>query len=62
VITKLTVISTYKDLETEVSRMWMWKVTTKIMPVIIAALGTIKIRTFSFSQVTRRPKSHRRSH
>jgi hypothetical protein len=30
----------YTDLETEVSR--MWKVRTKIMPVITAALGTIK--------------------
>jgi hypothetical protein len=30
----------YQDLEIEVSR--MWKVKTKIVPVIIGALGTIK--------------------
>ena len=30
----------YKDLENKVSR--MWKVRTKIVPVIIGALGTIK--------------------
>jgi len=30
----------YKDLETEVSR--MWKVRTQIVPVTIGALGTIK--------------------
>ena len=30
----------YKDLEIKVSR--MWKVRTKIVPVIIGALGTIK--------------------
>jgi hypothetical protein len=33
-------LSKYKDLETEVSR--MWKVRTKIVPVIRGALGTIK--------------------
>jgi hypothetical protein len=33
-------LSKYKELEIEVSR--MWKVRTKIMPVITAALGTIK--------------------
>jgi hypothetical protein len=33
-------LSCYKDLETEVSR--MWKVRTKIVPIIIGALGTIK--------------------
>ena len=33
-------LSKYTDLEIEVSR--MWKVRTKIVPVIIAALGTIK--------------------
>jgi hypothetical protein len=31
----------FKDLEIEVSR--MWKVRTKIVPVIIGALGTIKV-------------------
>jgi len=30
----------YKDLEIEVSR--MWKVRTKVVPVITGALGTIK--------------------
>ena len=30
----------YKDLEIEVSR--MWKVGTKIVPVIIGALGAVK--------------------
>jgi hypothetical protein len=49
-------------MEIEVSRMWIWKVTTKIVPVITGALGTIKIRIFSFSHVTRRPESYRRSH
>ena len=33
-------LSKYKDLEIEVSR--MWKVRTKIVPVITGALGTIK--------------------
>jgi hypothetical protein len=33
-------LSKYKDLENEVSS--MWKVRTKIVPVIIGALGTIK--------------------
>ena len=33
-------ISKYKDLEVEVRR--MWKVRTKITPVITGALGTIK--------------------
>ena len=33
-------LSKYKDLEMAVSR--MWKVRTKIVPVIIGALGTIK--------------------
>jgi hypothetical protein len=33
-------LSKYKDLEIEVSR--MWKVRTKIVPVTIGALGTIK--------------------
>ena len=33
-------LSKYKDLEIEVSR--IWKVRTKIVPVIIVALGTIK--------------------
>ena len=33
-------LSRYKDLEIEVSR--IWKVRTKIMPVITGALGTIK--------------------
>jgi len=32
--------SKYKDLEIEVGR--MWKVRTKIVPVVIGALGTIK--------------------
>jgi hypothetical protein len=46
-------ISKYKYSEIAVSR--MWKVRTNIVPVIIAALGTItKIRTFRFSQVTGR--------
>ena len=34
-------LSSYKDLEIGVSR--MWKVRTKIVPVIIGALGTIKV-------------------
>jgi hypothetical protein len=33
-------LSKYKDLEIDVSR--MWKVRTKIVPIIITALGTIK--------------------
>jgi hypothetical protein len=33
-------LSKYKDVEIEVSR--VWKVRTKIMPVITGALGTIK--------------------
>jgi len=33
-------LSKYKDLEIEVSM--VWKVTTKTVPVIIGALGTIK--------------------
>jgi len=33
-------LSKYKDLEREIIR--MWKVRTKIVPVIIGALGTIK--------------------
>jgi hypothetical protein len=33
-------LSMYKDLEIDISR--MWKLRTKILPVIIAALGTIK--------------------
>ena len=33
-------LTTYKNLEIEVSR--MWKVRIKIVPVIIGALGTIK--------------------
>ena len=33
-------LSKYKDLEIKVSR--MWKVRTKILPVTIGALGTIK--------------------
>ena len=33
-------LSKYKDVEIKVSR--MWKVRTKIMPVITGALGTIK--------------------
>jgi hypothetical protein len=33
-------LSKFKDLETEISR--MWNVRTKIVPVIFGALGTIK--------------------
>jgi len=33
-------LSKYKDLEINVSR--MWKVRTKIVPIVITALGTIK--------------------
>jgi hypothetical protein len=33
-------LSNYKDLEIDVSR--VWKVRTKIVPIIITALGTIK--------------------
>jgi hypothetical protein len=42
-------LSKYKDLEMEVSR--MWKVRTKFVPVVIGALGKIKIRTTSCSQL-----------
>jgi hypothetical protein len=47
---KMNKISKYRNMETDFSR--MWKVRTKIVPVIIEALGTTKISTFSFFQAT----------
>jgi DNA-directed RNA polymerase subunit E'/Rpb7 len=55
-------ISKGKDLEIEVSR--MWKVRIKIVPTITGALGKIKKgldQNLSYSQVTRRSQSYRRS-
>ena len=35
-------LSSYKDLEIEVSRVWIPKGEKKILPIIVGALGTIK--------------------
>jgi hypothetical protein len=40
----------------------MWRVRTKIEPVVIGAVGTTKIRTFSCSQFTCCPQTYRRAH
>jgi len=41
--------SKYKDLEFEVGR--MWKVRTKIVPIVIGALGTIKKKSDQILQL-----------
>jgi len=56
-------LSKYKDLEVEVSRIWM--VRTKIVPVIIGALETIKKGLYQNLQMLpdqRQPYSYRRTH
>jgi hypothetical protein len=58
-------LSTYKDLELKVSR--MWKVRTKIVPVITGALGTSKkvwdqALQLSMSYVSHRATDHTNEH
>jgi hypothetical protein len=53
-------LSKHKNLEIEVGR--IWKVRTKIVPVITGGLETIKMdqtRAFSCSQATCRPHNYR---
>jgi len=56
--TKETETKQFKDLEIEVSR--MWKVRTKIVPVIIGALGKIKkVLDQNLKVAPRPPVGHR---